>query len=256
MQVDVSFLPAYAAAFLLGFARIGTMVMLLPGLGELTVSPRVRLTIALVLTSVILPLHRADYHLDLHAFGPVLLTLGQELLVGVVLGLLARLTISSLQIAGSVVAQQMGLGFVTAVDPTQGQQGAIVGNFLGVLGVTMIFATDMHHLVIAALNDSYALFKPGEVPILGDVASVLSTSVSTAFRIGIQLSAPFVVFGLLFNLGLGVLSRLMPQMQVFFVGMPLSIMVGFLILVLVLGAMMMTFLDSVQDVLHLLAPLS
>jgi flagellar biosynthetic protein FliR len=192
----------------------------------------------------------------LHAFGPVLLTLGQEIFVGVVLGLLARLTISSLTIAGSVVAQQMGLGFVTAVDPTQGQQGAIVGNFLGVLGVTMIFATDMHHLVIAALNDSYALFKPGEVPILGDVASVLSTSVSTAFRIGIQLSAPFLVFGLLFNLGLGVLSRLMPQMQVFFVGMPLSIMVGFLILVLVLGAMMMTFLGSVQDVLHLLAPLS
>jgi flagellar biosynthetic protein FliR len=256
MQVDVSFLPGYAAAFLLGFARIGTMVMLLPGLGELTVSPRVRLTIALALTAVILPLHRADYHLDLHAFGPVLLTLGQEILVGLVLGMLARLTISSLQIAGSVVAQQMGLGFVTAVDPTQGQQGAIVGNFLGVLGVTMIFATDLHHLVIAALNDSYALFKPGEVPILGDVASVLSTSVSSAFRIGIQLSAPFLVFGLLFNLGLGVLSRLMPQMQVFFVGMPLSIMVGFLILALVLGAMMMTFLGSVEDVLHLLAPLS
>ena len=66
-----------------------------------------------------------------------------------------------MQIAGSVVAQQMGLGFVTAVDPTQGQQGMIVGNFLGVLGVTLIFATDLHHLVIAALNDSYTLFQPG-----------------------------------------------------------------------------------------------
>ena len=254
MQVDVSFLPAFAAAFMLGFARIGTMVMMLPGLGEMTVSPRVRLTIALALTAVILPLHRADYHIDLQAFGPVLLTLGQELLVGAVLGLLARLTISALQIAGSVVAQQMGLGFVTAVDPTQGQQGAIVGNFLGVLGVTLIFATDLHHLVIAALNDSYTLFKPGEVPLLGDVAKVLSVSVTGAFRIGIQLSAPFLVFGLLFNLGLGVLSRLMPQMQVFFVGMPLSIMVGFLILVMVLGAMMMTFLDYVEGVLHLMAP--
>jgi flagellar biosynthetic protein FliR len=254
MQIDVSFLPVFAAAFLLGFARIGTMVMLLPGLGELTVSPRVRLAIALALTAVILPLHRTDYHVDLRAFGPVLLTLGQELLVGAVLGLLARLTIASLNIAGSVIAQQMGLGFVTSVDPTQGQQGAIVGNFLGVLGVTMIFATDLHHLVIAALNDSYVLFKPGEVPLLGDVANVLTTSVSGAFRIGIQLAAPFLVFGLLFNLGLGVLSRLMPQMQVFFVGMPLSIIVGFLILVLVLGAMMMTFLGYVEGVLHLLTP--
>jgi flagellar biosynthetic protein FliR len=254
MQIDVTFLPVWAATFILSFARIGTMVMLLPGLGELTVSPRVRLTIALVLTAVIMPLHRHAYQIDLRAFGPVLLMLGQELLIGAVLGLLARLTIAALNIAGSVVAQQMGLGFVTAVDPTQGQHGAIVGNFLGVLGITLIFATDLHHLVIAALNDSYTLFKPGEVPILGDVANVLTTTVTNTFRIGIQLSAPFLVFGLLFNLGLGVLSRLMPQMQVFFVGMPLSILIGFLILVLVLTAMMTAFLDHVGGVLRLLAP--
>src|SRR6185295_12938167 len=130
MRIDVSFLPVFAASFLLSFARIGTMVMLLPGLGELTVSPRVRLTIALVLTAVILPLHRTDYQLDLRAFGPVVIALVEELLVGAVLGLVARLTIAALQVAGSVAAQQMGLGFVTAVDPTLGQQGMIVGNFL------------------------------------------------------------------------------------------------------------------------------
>src|SRR6478672_6842243 len=118
MQIDVSFLPVYAAAFMLSFARIGTMVMLLPGLGEMTVSPRVRLTIALLLTAVIMPLHRTEYHIDLRAFGPLLTMMAQELLVGAVLGLLSRLMISALQIAGSVVAQQMGLGFVTAVDPT------------------------------------------------------------------------------------------------------------------------------------------
>src|SRR6188508_358001 len=256
MQLDVSFLPVLAAAFLLSFARVGTMVMLLPGLGEMTVSPRVRLTIALVLTAVIMPLHRNDYQIDLRAFVPVLLTLGQELLVGVVLGLLARLTIAALQIAGSVVAQQMGLGFVTAVDPTQGQQGMIVGNFLGVLGVTLVFATDMHHLVIAALNDSYTLFRPGEVPVLGDVASILTTTVTGTFRIGVQLAAPFLVFGLLFNLGLGVLSRLMPQMQVFFVGLPLSILLGLLILFLVLAAMMTVFVGSLETLLRQLAPYS
>ena len=167
----------------------------------------------------------------------------------------ARLTISALQVAGSVVAQQLGLGFVTAVDPTeQGQQGVIVGNFLTMLGVTLMFATDLHHLVIAALDDSYTLFQPGEVPLIGDVAALITRTVAGAFRIGVQLSAPFLVFGLLFNLGLGVLSRLMPQMQVFFVGMPLSIMVGLLILLLVVGAMMGTFLDSFEGVLRELAP--
>ena len=167
----------------------------------------------------------------------------QELIIGAVLGLTARLAISALQIAGSVVAQQMGLGFVTAVDPTQNQQGILVGNFLSVLGVTLIFATDLHHLVIAALNDSYALFQPGELPLIGRCRAARDARPSPrAFRIGIQLSAPFLVFGLLFNLGLGVLSRLMPQMQVFFIGLPLSILLGFLILLLVIGAMMGTFL--------------
>ena len=170
--------------------------------------------------------------------------------IGAVLGLSARLIISSLQIAGSVIAQQLGLGFVTAVDPTHGQQGVLVGNFLAMLGVTLIFATDLHHLVIAALDDSYKLFAPGEIPLLGDVAALTTRTVATAFRIGIQLSAPFLVFGLLFNLGLGILSRLMPQMQVFFVGLPLSILLGLLILMLVLGAMMTVFLGGGRERAH------
>jgi flagellar biosynthetic protein FliR len=256
MRIDVTFLPALAATFMLVFARIGTMVMLLPGLGEMSVPVRVRLTIALVLAAVLLPLHQAAYQIDLRSFGPLIALLGQELFIGAMLGLTARLTIAGLQIAGNVIAQQLGLGFVTAVDPTQGQQSVIVGNFLTVLGVTLIFATDLHHLVIAALDDSYKLFQPGEIPLLGDVAALTTRTVAAAFRIGIQLSAPFLVFGLLFNLGLGVLARLMPQMQVFFVGLPLSILLGFLILIVVLGAMMTTFLGSVEDVLRALAPFS
>jgi len=252
MQLNVSFLPLYGAAFILMFARIGTMLMLLPGLGEMSVPVRVRLTIALVLTFVLFPLHRAAYAIDLRLPGPVIVALGQELLIGVVLGLTARLTISALQVAGSVIAQQLGLGFVTAVDPTQGQQGLIVGNFLTLLGVTLIFATDMHHLIIAGLHDSYRLFQPGEVPVAADMAALVTNTVGGAFRVGIQLAAPFLVFGLV----LGVLSRLMPQMQVYFVAVPLSIMIGFLILFIVVGAMMTSFLTYVGGVLRLLAPYS
>jgi flagellar biosynthetic protein FliR len=130
----------------------------------------------------------------------------------------------------------------------------IVGNFLAVLGVALIFATDMHHLVIAAMNDSYLIFKPGEMPLTGDVAQHITQVISTSFRIGIQLAAPFIAFGLLFNLGLGVLARLMPQMQVYFVALPLSIMLGLALLVLVVGAMMGSFLDYLQGVLGELTP--
>src|ERR1035437_391956 len=198
MRVDVSFLQGVAAAFLLTFARVGTMVMLLPGVGELNLPSRVRLTIALVLTAIMLPAHQKAYTVELTALAPVLTMLFQEIVIGAVLGLTARLAIS-------------------------------------------------------AMNDSYTIFQPGEMPLLGDAAQHVTRIVATAFRIGIQLSAPFLVFGLLFNLGLGVLSRLMPQMQVFFIGLPLSILLGFLLL-LVIGAMMGTFVGYIEGVLGGLAP--
>src|SRR5579863_943957 len=126
MQIDISFLPVLGAVFVLVFARIGTMLMLLPGLGELSVPVRLRLAAALLLAAALMPLHRAAYHLDLTSFGPLLSMLGEELFVGAVLGIAARLTIAALQIAGSIVAQQMGLAFVTSIDPAERDQSVIV----------------------------------------------------------------------------------------------------------------------------------
>ncbi|MGH6741669.1 MAG: flagellar biosynthetic protein FliR, partial [Bradyrhizobium sp.] len=94
------------------------------------------------------------------------------------------------------------------------------------------------------------------VPLTGDMAALTTQTIASAFKIGVELSAPFLVFGMLFNLGLGVLSRLMPQMQVYFVGVPLSIFAGFLILALVLAAMMGTFLDYFIGVMHDMMPLN
>ena len=254
MRIDLSFLPVLAATYLLIFARIGTMLMMLPGLGERAVSARIRLTIALLLAAVLFPLHRAAYQIDFNSLASLVTLLGQDLLVGAVLGISARIAISALQFTGSVVAQQLGLGFVTQVDPTQGEQGMIVGNFLVLLGLVLLFATDMHHLVIGALHDSYSLFSPGEMPATGDMAALATRTVAGAFSIAVQLSAPFLVFGILFNLGLGLLSRLMPQMQVYFVGVPLSIMIGFPILLVVIGAMMGNYLGYLHGVLRDIAP--
>src|SRR5580692_3455397 len=257
MHIDISLLPALAATFMLVFARIGAMVMLLPGLGESNIPVRIKLAIALLLTLIILPLHRLAYHVDLQvSLNPLLVLMVHEIVIGVVLGATARVTLAALQVAGSVIAQQMGLGFVTSVDPTQGQQGLLIGNFLTILGITLLFATDSHHLVIAALNDSYAVFSPGEMMPSGDVAALATRAFAAAFKIGMQLAAPFLVFGLVFNMGLGVLARLMPQMQVYFVGVPLSIMAGFLIFAVVITAMMGTFLDYFIGVMHDLIPIN
>jgi len=256
MRIDVSLLPALAAIFVLVFARVGAMVMLLPGFGESNIPARVKLSIALLLTLIILPLHRNAYHVDLTSISSLGVLMVHELIIGIVLGATARVTLSALNVAGSVIAQQLGLGFVTAVDPTQGQQGQIIGNFLPILGLTLLFATDSHYLVIAALSESYRIFSPGEIMPTGDVAALATNAFSAAFKIGLQLSAPFLVFGLVFNIGLGVLARLMPQMQVYFVGVPLSIMVGFLIFAVVLAAMMSTYFDYFNGVMRQLAPMN
>jgi flagellar biosynthetic protein FliR len=256
MRIDISLLPALAAAFMLVFARVGAMVMVLPALGQSNIPVRIKLAIAVLLTLIILPLHRADYTIDMSSMMPLIISMLHEIVIGIVLGATAQVAMSALQVAGSVIAQQLGLGFVTAVDPTQGQQGVVIGNFLTMLGVTLLFATDSHHLIIAALNDSYSIFSPGDVVPSGDVAALATRAFAAAFKIGMQLSAPFLVFGLVFNIGLGVLARLMPQMQVYFVGVPLSILTGFLIFAAVLAAMMGTFLDYFISVMHDLIPLS
>ena len=248
-------LPALAATFMLVFARVGSMMMLMPGFGESNIPVRIKLAIALLLTLIILPLHRNAYQVDLTSVSALGVLMVHEIVIGIVLGATARVTLSALAVAGSVIAQQLGLGFVTAVDPTQGQQGVLIGNFLSILGMSLLFATDSHHLVIAALNESYRIFSPGEVMPSGDVAALATRAFATAFKIGMQLSAPFLVFGLVFNIGLGVLARLMPAMQVYFVGVPLSIMIGFLIFGLVLAGMMGTYLDYFARVMHELTPL-
>ena len=90
MRIDISFLPAYGAAFMLVFARIGAMVMLLPGLGEVNIPVRIKLAIALLLTMILLPLHRAAFHVDMQTLAPLAVQMVQEIFIGIVLGATAR----------------------------------------------------------------------------------------------------------------------------------------------------------------------
>ena len=237
-------IPELATVFMLIFARVGTLVMLLPGTGERLVPARLRLALALLLTLILLPLARTLVPEGREPAAVIATMLG-EIAVGLVLGLSARIVMGALQVAGSVIAQELGLSFAMTVDPTQGAgQEAAIGNFLTLLGVTLIFATDLHHLALRAIYDSYGLFPPGLFPDAADAAQLAIRAVVRTFVLAVQISAPFIAFAFLFNLGLGILARLMPQMQVFFLAMPLTIFAGVLILLAVLGLMMGLF---VQD---------
>lgn len=239
-------LPLDVFAVFLVFVRIAAALMLLPGIGEAYVSVQIRLAAAAVLTVAISPLVIGtlpilpDTPLEL-----LMLILG-ELVVGVLIGAAARLMMSALHVAGTVIAFQSSLGFALFIDPTQGTQGALIAAFLSLLGLVLIFATGLHMMMIRALADSYVLFTPGQMPPVGDFAALAVRYVSSSFRIGIQIAAPFIVFGLVFYIGLGILARLLPQIQIFFIAIPLQIFLSLTIFGLVLAPMMIWFLDHFE----------
>ncbi len=241
--MTLSFLPQLGFVFVLIFARLGTMLMLMPALGEAAVSSRIRLMFGLLLTLVMMPLVRDQYGaLPDSLWAAITMVLG-EFLVGLFVGTSARLVMSATHVAGTVIAFQTGLAFAQSNDFVQGIQGAIIGSFLSMVAVTLIFVLDLHYLLIAAMHESYTMFKPGDVLPWDNFAQMAINTVSASFKVGIQLSAPFIVFGLLFYFGIGILSRLMPQIQIFFVAMPANIALGLLLFMLLLGVMMMWFME-------------
>ncbi|WP_406854074.1 flagellar biosynthetic protein FliR [Alsobacter sp. KACC 23698] len=251
--MSFTFGPAVAALFMVVFARVGTLVMLLPALGERFVPARVRLALAIFLTLGMMPLVQPLLPAGATTGTAVFTTLFLEIAIGLMIGLTGRLVVSTLQTAGNFVSQALGLSFAETVDPTQGGQSAAIGNLLTMLGVTLLFATDGHHLVIGAIGGSYVALPPAGAPPTGDAAMLALSTMGKGFGVAVQIAAPFIVFGVLINLGLGVLSRLMPALQVFFLGMPATIMIGFVILAAVIGMMMGLFLKEVSDFLVPLA---
>ncbi|MTH97637.1 flagellar biosynthetic protein FliR [Roseibium sp. RKSG952] len=249
MTVNLSFLPEVTATFLLIFARLGTMIMLLPALGESTIPTRIRLSVALAITFVLYPMASADYPPDLVSSLPRLLGfLAREMAVGFAIGLSARLITSALSTAGMIMASQSGMAFALGSDvANEGQQGALFGNFLVLLGVTLVFVTDTHYLIIAALHDSFELFPPGNAVPVGDFSQYAVQAVAEMFSIAMRMSAPFLVVGIVFYFGLGLLNKLMPQLQIFFIAMPVNITLGLLLLMVLVATIMMFYLDHFQQ---------
>jgi len=251
--LSLNWLPEAAYLYLLIFARVGTMLMLIPALGEQVIPARMRLSFALALALLLYPMISPTLPRLPVELVDTLELLFHEIAVGLILGAIARLVVMGTQVAGSVIAFQTGLSVAQAADPTNGGiQGAIIGSFLSFLGITLIFATDLHHVALAAIHDSYVIFSPTTPLMFDDAAQLAIQTVSGAFVIGVQMSAPFIVFGLVFYLGVGILSRLMPQLQVFFIAMPATISVGLILLAILLAMIMGWYLMHFESELAIL----
>lgn len=239
-------LPAEVFTFLLVFSRLGAMVMLFPALGETAIPQRVRLVMALSISFLIYSLVRSSLPAmpaSPYELGLLIIT---EILIGVLIGSSIRLLMTALHTAGTLIAMQTGLAMAQAFDPAQGAQSALMSTFLTLMAVVLIFITNLHHMMISAMYDSYSLFPVGGAIKLNDFSNLVIDTVSNAFLIGVQIASPFMVYGLIFNVSLGIIARLMPQLQVFFIAMPLNIAAGFIILAMVLSACMAWFLQYME----------
>lgn len=239
-------LPAEVFAFLLVFSRLGAMIMLMPALGETGIPQRVRLVMALFISFLIYTLVRDSLPGMPQSPFALATMIIFEILIGLLTGASIRLLMSALHTAGTIIAMQSGLAMAQAFDPSQGSQSALISTFLTLMAVVLIFITNLHHMMISAMYDSYTLFPVGAEIRMSDFAEIVIGTVAKSFLLGVQIASPFIVYGLIFNIGLGILSRLMPQLQVFFVAMPLNILAGFVILSIVLAAGMSWFLQHIE----------
>jgi flagellar biosynthetic protein FliR len=242
-------LEPYVAQLFAGFlvfCRVGAALMLLPGFGDAYVPVRIRLALALSLTLILTPLVSPSLPADMSSDGVGLGLIATELGVGLFFGMISRITLSALNTAGSIIALQTGLSSAMDYDVTAGQQGVTLGAFLGALGLVLVFATDVHHLLLKGLVESYRMFEPGKLPPLGDFSETITRLVSRSFAIALALSAPFLLVGTVVSVGMGLLARLMPSIQVFFVLQPVQIALGLAAFGLTLSAGMEWFLDQYQ----------
>jgi flagellar biosynthetic protein FliR len=243
MTIILPQLQGVVLVFLLTFARAGAMIMLLPVIGDAGVPPRVRLAFALAVSAALVSVTARYYPSVAPPPMELAALIARESTAGVVVGTMARLIMSALETAGTLIATQTGLAFATTFDPGQGIQTAMVSTFLSLIGALLVFESGLHHLAIGAIAGSYTLLPPDQAFPAADIAELTLRIVTGAFALGLQLAAPFIVFGLLIYALLGVLSRLMPQLQIFFLAMPINILTGFVLLMLFIGVMMTAFLD-------------
>lgn len=231
------------------FARLGAIVMLIPGFGETFIPPRIRLSFALALTLMLFPLVAASAPPIPADAGGLGLVVIKEALIGLMIGGVLRLFMTSLAAAGEIVSLATTLSFAQTANPMQAQPTTTLGTFLGLMGIVLIFATGLHHLFISAIVSSFQIFPFGrDVPVT-DAGELAVQTMSRSFGLGLQLAAPVVVFSLIFNVATGLVGRVMPQFQVFFVATPLIVLMGLSVFALSLGVIGVVWVDRYRDLI-------
>ena len=239
-------LPAQVSGFLVVFARLGGVMMVLPLFSEDAVPGRIRLVIALgislALFGMLAPqVPATDSSVSLGAMA------GVELVTGLALGAIVRIMFLAITIAGSIISLQTGLTSAVMPDAALGGQLPVMAKLVSVAAAVVCFSLGIHHMWIAAMVNSYLVFPIGGLPPAADFAQLAIATTTRSMELGFSLAAPLVVYGIVFNVALGLAARLAPTIQVFFIAQPLNILLGLALVAATLGAVLTGFAMAMTD---------
>lgn len=218
-------LMALLQQWLWPFIRVGGLLLAAPIVGTKTVPVRIRAALALLLSVVLAPALPPVAIVDpLSAAG--VSTALQQLAIGIAMGLVLRVMFSVIEMAGQLMAQQMGLGFASLVDPQTGNQVPVLGQFYILLATLLFLGVDGHLLMLESLQHSFELLPIGADGISRAGIGVLLDWAGALFSTGILIALPVIVTLLIVNVALGVMGRAAPQLNVFAIGFPVMLLLG------------------------------
>jgi flagellar biosynthetic protein FliR len=242
-----SFLTTGVFAFILVFVRIGTAIMIMPGIGNAFVPANIRLYFALAFTFVVFPVLQSKVPNPIPETFTLFTMIIMEFVAGLLLGTVMRILLGAIDIAGMIIATQSSLANAQLFNPAFASQGTVIGSFLTMVATLLLLVTDMHHLMITGIIESYDLILINQLPSMGDIANILIQEITLSFRIAIQMTAPFLIIVTILNVGMGVMSKLMPQVQVFMLAVPVQITLSLITLMIIMSTMMLFWLTKFDE---------
>jgi flagellar biosynthetic protein FliR len=240
-------LLSLAFAFMLVLCRCAAAVMLLPAFGESDPPAVVRAGIAFGLAVVLVPVVAPDLPRQPTGFLPLAGMISVEILAGGLLGWLARVLSLALPAAGQLISLMTGLSSVLQPDPLLGAQSAAIGRLLSLAAPVVILTTGLYAMPLKALAASYHVLPAGLALPSGDLAEIAVRAVAETFSLSLRLAAPFILVAMIWQAALGLLARLVPQIQVYFAAMPGQVLGGLLLLALLGTSIIGAWTQALQE---------
>lgn len=226
-------LEGWIAALLWPLARILALLGAAPVLGQTRIPARLRVGLGIAIAVAIAPVMPPPPQVPIGSAAGLLL-LATQIVIGVAMGLALRLVFAAVEMAGDLIGMQMGLGFALMYDPVNAQQTPVLGRFLGVLASLVFLSLNGHLLVISTLADSFRLLPISVEPLPGSLFGILAQHGAIIFGAALRLAFPLLVTLLIVNMALGALTRAAPQLNIFAVGFPITLGLGFCALIVIL----------------------